>query len=152
MEYGNWNIECEASACLNSKFKFMEYIKKFFKIHQYAIVLTIGYLLVACLSFGLGRFTAPKYLRQVTPLVGSKQSPPPPNYNPNEPAVQSASTTTKTVPGTPGGLNCAGKIKGSSSLIYHMPGGSFYNKTTHPIRCFDTEAQARAAGFRKSAK
>lgn len=49
-------------------------------------------------------------------------------------------------------LDCEGKIKGnisSSSKIYHLPGGSFY-KRTNPELCFDTEAEAQQAGFRKS--
>lgn len=49
-------------------------------------------------------------------------------------------------------LNCEGKIKGnisSSGKIYHLPGGSFY-KRTNPELYFDTEAEAQAAGFRKS--
>lgn len=124
--------------------------KDFIKTHQHSLVLSAGYLLVAALAFGLGRFTSPKinapqaHVQQATPV--------PNNYSPNEPAVQSANTATKAVPGTSGNLDCRGLIKGSSSLIYHMPGGSFYNKTTHPIRCFATETEAKAAGFRKSAK
>ena len=48
--------------------------------------------------------------------------------------------------------NCEGKIKGnisSKTKIYHMPGGAFYKRTV-PELCFDTEAEAQAAGFRKS--
>ena len=48
--------------------------------------------------------------------------------------------------------DCGGKIKGnisSGGKIYHVPGGAFYKKTT-PEACFDTEAAAQAAGFRKS--
>ena|SRR5690554_2131039 len=48
---------------------------------------------------------------------------------------------------------CApGQIKGnisSSGRIYHIPGGAFYNRTD-PEMCFNTEAEAQAAGFRRS--
>ena len=40
-------------------------------------------------------------------------------------------------------------IKGSAKYIYHVPGGRFY-ANTHPVRCFATEADAEAAGFRAS--
>jgi len=41
-------------------------------------------------------------------------------------------------------------IKGNaSSMIYHVPGGQFY-EVTNPEECFRTEAAAVAAGYRKS--
>lgn len=41
-------------------------------------------------------------------------------------------------------------IKGNaSSMIYHVPGGAFYAKT-NPEACFASEADARAAGYRRS--
>jgi hypothetical protein len=33
--------------------------------------------------------------------------------------------------------------------IYHVPGGASYSRT-HPEKCFSTEADARAAGCRRS--
>ncbi|MGM7678199.1 cell wall-binding repeat-containing protein [Microbacterium sp. A94] len=42
------------------------------------------------------------------------------------------------------------RIKGNaSSMIYHVPGGAFYEKT-NPEECFATEAAAQRAGYRKS--
>ncbi|MEO8065680.1 MAG: hypothetical protein ABI643_02390 [Candidatus Doudnabacteria bacterium] len=120
----------------------MENLKNFLKAYQQPLVLTIGYLLVACLAFGLGRYTLPKQsARQVSSVKVQEASATPLNYNPNSASIQSASD-----------VNCAGKIKGSASLIYHVPGGAFYNKTSHPIRCFNSEAEAKAAGFRKSSR
>ncbi|MDP9372908.1 MAG: hypothetical protein M3Q65_10765 [Chloroflexota bacterium] len=56
----------------------------------------------------------------------------------------------------PGGHQCpAGyPIKGnlttsSGDAIYHVPGGAFYDRTI-PEECFATEADARAAGYRRS--
>jgi hypothetical protein len=43
-------------------------------------------------------------------------------------------------------------IKGTSSKIYHMKGGQFYNRITKPVACFGTEEEARAAGYRKSSR
>lgn len=41
-------------------------------------------------------------------------------------------------------------IKGNaSSMIYHVPGGSFYGRT-NPEECFASEAAARAKGYRAS--
>lgn len=46
-----------------------------------------------------------------------------------------------------------GQIKANeTSGIYHVPGGEFYARTTAKVRCFDTEAAAQAAGFRKSTR
>ena len=45
-------------------------------------------------------------------------------------------------------------IKGnisSSGMIYHVKGGSFYERT-NPEMCFNTEAEAQKAGFRKSSR
>ncbi len=39
--------------------------------------------------------------------------------------------------------------KKRKTWIYHMPGGSFYNKTK-PEKCYATEQDAVAGGFRKS--
>lgn len=41
-----------------------------------------------------------------------------------------------------------GLIKGSSSGIYHVPGSTYYDRTTNPVRMFKTIAEAEAAGYR----
>jgi len=115
----------------------MEKLKDFLKKHQQTIVLVIGYVLVASLGFGLGRFSAKNVS---APEIKIEQSlNPPTNYTPNVASTQTIQ-------------ECAGKIKGSSSKIYHLPGGAFYDKTTHPVACFGSEAEAQAAGYRKSSK
>jgi hypothetical protein len=115
-------------------------IKKFLITYQQKIALTIGYILVAILGFGLGQITsftldAPKI--EIVEQFNAPQV----NTTQNTGSVQSSSVD-----------NCEGKIKGnisSSSRIYHMPGGSFYNRTNAEM-CFDTEQEAQDAGFRKS--
>ncbi len=42
-------------------------------------------------------------------------------------------------------------IKGSKSKIYHIKGGSFYERT-NPAQCFNTEEEALAAGYIKSTR
>jgi hypothetical protein len=44
-----------------------------------------------------------------------------------------------------------GQIKGNHrSMIYHLPDGPFYAKTTVDVVCFDSESAAIAAGYRRS--
>ena len=48
-------------------------------------------------------------------------------------------------------IACKGKIKGNAnSRIYHVPGGSYYESTKDNIVWFCSEAEAEAAGYRKS--
>lgn len=43
------------------------------------------------------------------------------------------------------------QIKGNvNSMIYHMPGGGSYSRTKANVVCFDTEAEAGVAGYRKA--
>lgn len=45
------------------------------------------------------------------------------------------------------------QIKGNvNSGIYHVPGGASYAKTTANVQCFDTEAEAVSAGFRRASR
>lgn len=47
--------------------------------------------------------------------------------------------------------SCKGQIKGNTnSKIYHVPGGAYYDKTVDNITWFCSEAEAQAAGYRKS--
>lgn len=124
----------------------IEKIKK----HQQSIVLFVGYLLVALMSFGLGKITA---LKAVPPVVKIDRAFVPSNYSENQGSVQSAVTEVNAQEN--GDNNCVGKIKGNinskGDRIYHMPNGSFYNRTD-PEVCFATEAEAKSAGFRKSSR
>lgn len=66
----------------------------------------------------------------------------------------SSSTTTKTSSApVQNQTSAAGKIKGNinskGEKIYHVPGGAYYNKTVAE-ELFNTEAEAQAAGYRKS--
>lgn len=43
-----------------------------------------------------------------------------------------------------------GLIKGSVNNIYHVPGGAYYERTKNVVQWFNTEAEAQAAGYRRS--
>ena len=44
-----------------------------------------------------------------------------------------------------------GNISAKGDKIYHLKGGAFYDRTKAE-QCFNTEAEAQAAGFRKSSR
>lgn len=128
---------------LNAYLVFIQWLRN----NEQKIALAVGYLLVAFLFFGLGRYTAqnrPPDLRIEEPTVDLSKIYHTENLQLGEVAGTAIDAEEK--------IDCAGKIKGnisSSGKIYHMPGGAFYNRTV-PEVCFSTEAEAKAAGFRKS--
>lgn len=87
------------------------------------------------------------------PAPPAPPPPPPPRPAPPQPTSPPASGGSGRA--EPIGRDCPQKypIKGNKSssgeLIYHVPGGQFYDRTV-PEACFATEADARAAGFRRS--
>lgn len=62
--------------------------------------------------------------------------------------TQSSAPSSKSSAGKFVDANGEGTIKGSSSGIYHVPGSTYYNKTTNPVRMFKSIEEAKAAGFR----
>ncbi len=52
----------------------------------------------------------------------------------------------------PKGGDCLikGNIAADGRKIYHVPGGASYNRLKSPKACFNTEAEAQAAGFEKA--
>ncbi|HLC44372.1 MAG: hypothetical protein A2722_03910 [Candidatus Doudnabacteria bacterium RIFCSPHIGHO2_01_FULL_50_11] len=127
-------------------------IKEFFLRNQQKLIFAIGYVLVFSLAFGLGRMSvvfrtppdiAVEESRQQTALPTITTT----NDTPEIKGLQSSAPALMPIDG-----ECGGKIKGnisSSGKIYHMPGGAFYTRTQAEA-CFTTEAEAQAAGFRKS--
>ncbi len=76
------------------------------------------------------------------------------NYNTNstEKKTESKNTNTDISPKTTQTTatnDCP--IKGSKSKIYHIAGGSFYDRT-NAAQCFATESEAQAAGYTKSSR
>lgn len=84
----------------------------------------------------------------VTPEVkGAQSSEVIPKVTPTASATTSGSTAK---PSTSSDCLVKGNVS-KDSKIYHVLGGSFYNRVK-PEQCFQTEAEAQAAGFRKSTR
>lgn len=126
-------------------------MREFLLKNQQKIAIIIGYTMVFLLALGIGRITV--YMPSPPEIkIEEPQNAPQQNNSASVEGAQSVNTASPKQNGAGGALNCEGKIKGnisSASKIYHVPGGAFYKNTT-PEMCFDTEAQAQAAGFRKS--
>lgn len=61
---------------------------------------------------------------------------------------QPPASTPAVQPGQYGDGNGNGLIKGSKSGIYHLPGNTYYNRTTNPATWFKSIEEAEAAGYR----
>ncbi|MCL5666871.1 MAG: hypothetical protein M1383_03815 [Patescibacteria group bacterium] len=66
-------------------------------------------------------------------------------------AVLQAATVTPTSNASTGNCLIKGNLSSSGKKIYHVSGGAFYN-IVKPEQCFQTEAEAQAAGFVKSSR
>jgi hypothetical protein len=73
------------------------------------------------------------------------------NYTTNTGEGTKHNATPASVPAVPNANPTDCYIKGSKSKIYHLPGGSFYERT-NAAQCFATEAEAQAAGYKKSSR
>lgn len=104
------------------------------------IILAIGFILVAFLSFGAGKLS--ETYRPETPII-FKNAPDCLVSTATSDAVQTSTTDIS---------NTQGKIIGNkNSKIYHTPGSASYNKISPENRVyFNTEADAQKAGYRKT--
>ncbi|HMR55591.1 MAG TPA: hypothetical protein PKD34_03310 [Candidatus Doudnabacteria bacterium] len=116
----------------------METYKPKLKVLALVCVVQLG-------SFGAGLYSGHTYWPKQSVQVAL------PNYTtteavtPEQPAVQNPTNTMT-------GLVTDCYIKGSKSKIYHVPGGAFYERTINPDKCFNSEAEAQAAGYTKSSR
>lgn len=103
------------------------------------IILAIGFILVAILSFGAGKLS--EVSRTETPIVFQDANC---QNNLNSPAPSSIQNNVQD--------QTDGKIIGNkNSRIYHMPGGAFYDKISAENRVyFSSEEEAQKAGYRKA--
>ncbi|HVY67599.1 MAG TPA: hypothetical protein VHA30_01735 [Patescibacteria group bacterium] len=125
------------------------------------IILGICFILVFLIGFGSG-----KYEKQIQRQTAKSQN----NYSTKKavspspaverdkaaaaaPAVEPAAVATSTpaVAGAAATCLIKGNISSSGRKLYHVVGGAFYN-TVKPEQCFNTEAEALAAGFTKSSR
>ncbi len=113
-------------------------LKKFLIEKEDKIILLIGFVLVAFLSYGAGKLSVA--YRPQTPIIFKNAS-----DCPLLPANGETATAAE--------INKAeGKIIGNkNSMIYHFPGSASYNKISPENRVyFDSEADAEKAGYRKT--
>lgn len=100
------------------------------------IILAIGFVLVAILSFGAGKLS--EVHRGETPIIFQ---------NAPECGKSSAGLSASPNPDKPQGQIIGNK----NSLIYHVPGGAFYDKVSQANRVyFDSEEAAQKAGYHKA--
>jgi hypothetical protein len=98
-------------------------------------------------SFGLGFYSASTF-RSATPKQSLQ-----PDYTTNQ-GKDPVNTKPQIATNPPDQATEDCPVKGnisSKSKIYHVKGGSFYDRTD-PEMCFNTEAEAQAAGFTKSSR
>lgn len=115
-------------------------LKKFLIDEEGNIILFIGFVLVAFLSFGAGKLSE--------------------TYHPQEPIIFKNAPDCPVLPandetnaaGNADAVKTKDKIIGNkNSMIYHVPGSASYNKINPENRVyFDTEADAEKAGYRKT--
>ena len=119
-------------------------ILDFDKIKPFAIA-ALCFLAVFLAGYGTGRKTGDVTKRSLTnyttKAVGETK---PPDKTEQNAVVKAEPTANDTGTG-----ECY--IKGSKSKIYHMPGGSFYERTS-AAACFGSEEEAIAAGYTKSSR
>lgn len=114
----------------------LKYYKEVLVKNEDKIILGIGFVLVAILSFGAGKIS--EISRTDTPIVFQN-------------APECGSNTGNT-PASPVSNKPQDKIIGNkNSLIYHLPGSASYDKVSAANRVyFDSEADAQKAGYRKA--
>lgn len=154
-----------------------ESVKEKIQAYKPQAALVLGFVLVFLVGFGSGRLASPtsnktqsvkdysNYNTKAAPKPNDKESMETESPKP-EGTVQAA--VNKTEAGTPaevlpagavppkstgeaGPCQIKGNISGKGDKIYHVPGGSFYDRVK-PEQCFKSEQEAKAAGFRKSSR
>lgn len=86
------------------------------------------------------------------PPTEPPQAPPPPTDAPLMMVSGPVDDLASEPPDDQPWLPCArGQVKGNrNSMIYHTPGGAFYQRTFRNVYCFNSAAEAEAAGYRAS--
>lgn len=123
--------------------------------HKRELWLVAAFVVVFFAGVGTGKGTADKRPRAGANMLN--YTTPTPSRTPEPTPTREAVTTMPTPqPTTAGAATTAADciVKGnisSTGKIYHVQGGSFYARVK-PEQCFSTEAEAQAAGFRKSSR
>ncbi|MCL5774958.1 MAG: hypothetical protein M1333_01970 [Patescibacteria group bacterium] len=127
-----------------------EEIKKVLSENRTRVVLAAAYVLVFLLGFGVGRYDQEwqkrlfrmqnNYNTKTVNLQKDIKNP-----EGEAPAKAAANATSSPVCVIKGNISSQGK------KIFHVRGGSFYDRV-NPEQCFSTEEEAVAAGFVKSSR
>jgi len=128
--------------------KIKDWLKQ--KENKQKLVTGLSFVVVFIVGFGAGSFSKTirrdSYKPQTNYTTNSAQKPAPaPTQAPAKPVVAVSSSTAATSCIVKGNISSAGK------KIYHVQGGTFYARVK-PEQCFNTEAEALAAGFIKSSR
>ncbi|MBP9686305.1 MAG: hypothetical protein KBD66_00725 [Candidatus Doudnabacteria bacterium] len=132
-----------------------ERFRRFVQDHRREFLLVLAFVVVFFAGVGTGKGTADKRPRAGANMLNyTTPSPTPaPTVTPSiAPITQVTATPVTAATPTTSEANCV--VKGnisSTGKIYHTQGGSFYARVK-PEQCFVTEAEAQAAGFRKSSR
>ncbi len=125
-----------------------DYIKLKIEENKKRVVFGVCAVLLFIVGFGTGR--AEREFRKTPTVQTNYTTKTPENKGGDDPVNITAEPPI--TPSTTGSTLLSCNIKGTSSRIYHLPGGAFYERITAPVACFETEAEAQAAGYRKSSR
>lgn len=113
------------------------------------LVLGLSFVLIFIVGFGAGSYVRETrrdaYKPQSNYTTNTAKSPTKTDTVQSKPAVAATTTSSTTSCVVKGNISTAGK------KIYHVQGGAFYERTKAE-QCFNTEAEALAAGFIKSSR
>jgi hypothetical protein len=133
-----------------------EEIKAKLKHHKQAVVYAGCAVVIFLIGCGTGQATKQNDKRNAQSINSNYTTPSKnaqtdseQNATPLKPNGQVGQTAGVTAP--KGECVVKGNISSKGEKIYHIKGGAFYDRT-NPEQCFQTEAEAQAAGFRKSSR
>lgn len=97
-------------------------------------------ILIQAVTFATGFYSGHTYWPKLVPQV----------IQPNYSTVETSSPENITTTNSESTCSIKGNISGKNK-IYHVSGGAFFERTQEEM-CFETEAEAQAAGFIKSSR
>ncbi len=135
-----------------------ENIKKLLEKNKDKILILGAFILIFCIGYGSGRFVKKDQPNSLPNnyTINSKKKP----FLPTEPAKAADDESTDIpkkleVPGTATSTQpvciVKGNISSAGKKIYHIKGGAFYARVK-PEQCFNTEEEAKEAGYIKSSR